>query len=789
MTAKAANFEKLGAFYLGRRFDTAQGVMGPEPILYDSRDLTTHAVAIGMTGSGKTGLFLDTIEEAAIDQVPAICIDPKGDLANLFLTFPKLRPADFQPWVDPRQAERKGLSVDAYAQKVSQQWKNGLASFGQSGARIKRLRDAVDLALYTPKSRVAMPLAVLSSLKAPNAATLADSELFDARVDTAAEGILTLLGSDASELDQSRAFLGALLAHAWQKGESPSIGDLIRMVADPPLSRIGVLDLDTFFPPKARTALALKLNGPLARPGFAQWLEGDPLDVQRLLYTSEGKPRVSVISIAHLSDRERMFFVTLLLNEMIGWMRQQPGTGSLRALLAMDEVFGFLPPVQEPPSKRLFLTLLKQARAYGVGLFLATQNPVDLDYKALSNAGSWFLGRLQTERDVDRVMDGLLASGAGAKLKPEALRRTLAGLPKRVFVMNNIHEPGPVTFHTRWALSYLRGPLTREELGRLGMSNAASDSGKQPQTPPSARKNASEAATLAERPPITTDIEEVFLGEALGQVTYQPHLLAEVDVHHIKAHTNIDVWGTRLLLTPLSSAKDVFARSSPLADVPAISNTGAAEARYAPLPNSALSSAALKRHHSSAKKAVYKTAKLKLGRCKKLKLYAQADETFDAFMARVRHRHREQRDLAVSKARAKFEKRLATAERKVAQKEERLAREKGQAQQSQLDTAIGIGTTVLGALFGGVRGGARGAATATRKAGRAMQQRADVSRAEAALLTAKDDLAELQAAAQQAVVDAGALPEPPVEQFELAPRKSDLGVRSLRLAWVPQPSS
>ncbi len=237
----------------------------------------------------------------------------------------------------------------------------------------------------------------------------------------------------------------------------------------PPFERVGVLDLESFYPAKDRQALAMTLNNLLASPGFAAWTEGEPLDVARLFHTAEGKPRLSILSIAHLDDRERMFFVTLLLGELVAWMRAQPGTQSLRALLYMDEVMGFLPPSAAPPSKAPMLTLLKQARAFGLGVVLATQNPVDLDYKALGNAGTWFLGRLQTERDQARVLDGLEGSDAarGGGFDRAEMGRLLAGLGKRVFLLHSVHEEKPILFGTRWALSYLRGPLTREEIARL----------------------------------------------------------------------------------------------------------------------------------------------------------------------------------------------------------------------------------------------------------------------------------------------------------------------------------
>src|SRR6478736_3289119 len=392
-----SDYEKLGAFYLGRVFDAASGKLADQPLLYDSRDLTTHAVCVGMTGSGKTGLCLALIEEAAIDGVPAILIDPKGDLGNLLLTFPSLATAG-------------------------------------------------------------LPVSILRSFAAPPETVRGDEELLGDRVASTATSLLTLLGVDADPLQSREHILVAtILAGAWSKGEDLDLAALIARIQNPGVSRIGVVDLESFFPAKDRFALAMRLNNLLAAPGFAAWLQGDALDAGALLRTPAGKPRISILSIAHLSDAERMFFVTLLLNQVLAWVRAQSGTTSLRAILYMDEIFGYFPPVANPPSKKPLLTLLKQARAFGMGIVLATQNPVDLDYKGLANAGTWFLGRLQTDRDKMRVLEGLegAAAEAGGQFDRAAMDKLLSGLGKRVFLMNNVHESHPVLFETRWTLSYL----------------------------------------------------------------------------------------------------------------------------------------------------------------------------------------------------------------------------------------------------------------------------------------------------------------------------------------------
>nr|NIL96656.1 DUF87 domain-containing protein [Planctomycetales bacterium]NIP86789.1 DUF87 domain-containing protein [Planctomycetales bacterium] len=362
------DYEKLGAFYLGKVYDLDQGAARDELLLYDSKDLTTHAVCVGMTGSGKTGLCISLLEEAAIDGIPAIAIDPKGDLGNLFLTFPRLAASDFRPWVEEAEATRKGLGPDEYAAQTASRWREGLADWGQTPDRIEKFRQAVDMALYTPGSNAGLPLTVLRSFDAPAQEVVDDSDAFRQRVSSATSGLLGLLGIDADPLrSREHILIANILSHAWQEGRGLRVADLIQQIQSPPFDSVGIVDLDDFFPSKERVELSMSLNGLLASPSFSSWLEGEPLNVKNLLYTSAGKPRLSVISIAHLGDAERMFFVTILLNEVLAWARRQAGTASLRALLYMDEIFGYFPPTANPPSKAPMLTLLKQARAYGLG--------------------------------------------------------------------------------------------------------------------------------------------------------------------------------------------------------------------------------------------------------------------------------------------------------------------------------------------------------------------------------------------------------------------------------------
>ena len=417
-------YEKLGVFYMGRKFDLDSGRLTEELVLYDSKDLTTHAVIIGMTGSGKTGLGLGLIEEALIDSIPVIAIDPKGDLPNLLLTFPELSAEDVEPWVDDQEALAAGLNRRQFAARQAELWRKGLADWGQGPERIGRLRAAADLAVYTPGSRSGLPINTLGSFDPPPAAVLEDRDLMRERVQSTATSLLALVGVEADPVSSREHILLANLFNAlWSENKRLDLPGLVHAIQQPPFARVGVMDLDSFFPARERFQLAMRFNNLLASPGFESWLEGDPLEIQRLLYTAEGKPRASIFTLSHLGDAERMFFVARLLNEVLAWVRSQPGTSSLRAVLYMDEIFGFFPPVRTPPSKLPLLTLLKQARAYGLGVVLATQNPVDLDYKGLSNTGSWFIGRLQTEGDKQRVMAGLEGAAAGGRFDRGRMER------------------------------------------------------------------------------------------------------------------------------------------------------------------------------------------------------------------------------------------------------------------------------------------------------------------------------------------------------------------------------
>ncbi|MCS6871590.1 MAG: DUF87 domain-containing protein [Anaerolineae bacterium] len=458
-------------FYIGRRYDPETQRLADEVIYYDSRDLTTHAVVVGMTGSGKTGMCIALLEEAVLDGVPAIVIDPKGDITNLLLNFPQLRPEDFAPWVNPSDARYAGLSVQEYAAEVAQQWREGLASWGITSERMAVAKNAAQYSIYTPGSDAGLPVSILASLQAPRDGWAGNEEFHREQISGIVTALMALIGKQVEPVkDREHVLISNIFEEAWRRGEDLSLEDIILRVQNPPFSRLGVFDVNTFFPERDRFRLAKELNNIIAAPSFQTWISGEPLDMRRLLYTPDGRPRVAIFYLAHLTDNERTFIITLILENMLAWMRSLSGTTSLRAILYFDEIFGHIPPApRNPPTKEPMLRLLKTARAFGIGLVLATQNPGDLDYKGLANAGTWLIGKLQTDNDKRRVLSGLQANAtANSKLDVSTLDRLISGLAPRVFVLHNVHnEGGPVLVHSRWTMSYLRGPLTRQQVRLL----------------------------------------------------------------------------------------------------------------------------------------------------------------------------------------------------------------------------------------------------------------------------------------------------------------------------------
>jgi len=779
------SFEKLGVFYLGKTKP------GNDLLLYDSKDLVTHAVCVGMTGSGKTGLCITLLEEAAIDGIPAIIIDPKGDLCDLLLSFPNLAPVDFAPWVEE--------GVDATQQ--ANLWKEGLAKWGQDGERIKRLRDAADFRIYTPGSNAGLPVSVLKSFAAPPETIRQDNEALAERINTTVTSLLALIGIEADPVrSREHILLSNILHQEWSTGRDLDIGALIQKVQAPALAKIGVMDLDSFFPANDRFELAMALNHLLASPSFATWMEGEPLDVARFLHTESGKPRLSIFSIAHLADAERMFFVSLLLNQVLGWMRTQSGTTSLRAILYMDEIFGYFPPVANPPSKLPLLTLLKQGRAFGLGVVLATQNPVDLDYKGLANTGTWFIGRLQTERDKARVLDGLegIAAGTGQKFDKQAMEQLLAGLDNRIFLLNNVHDDAPELFETRWAMSYLRGPLTRAQIKLLMDPVKASAPAAAPAPSAAAPVSIPSPPAQSVRSILPPEIAQYYIpvrspDAATASLTYQPMLLGAAEIHYSKSRT-VDVTQQLTLLTPLNDGpvsvdwSEATPVELPLADLETEPQAGA---QFVDVPASATKAKSYASWQKDLANWIYRNQRLELLESPTLNIVANPGETEGDFRLRLQQIAREQRDEAVEKLRRKYAPRFEQLEERKRRAEQAVQREADQAQGQKMQTAISFGATLLSSFLGRKRASMSTlgrATTAVRGVGRSMRESQDVGRAEENVAAIAQKLSDLEAEFQSetAALERSFDPQTePLETVSLKPTKANISIKLVTLAWAP----
>ncbi|MDF2698032.1 MAG: hypothetical protein K0S65_6415, partial [Labilithrix sp.] len=592
---------------------------------------------------------------------------------------------------------------------------------------------------------------------------------------------------------------------AWAAGEDLDLAGLVLRIQDPPFDRLGVLGLESFFPKKERFELAVAYNALLATPGFDAWTAGPPLDIGRLLWTKEGKPRISVLSIAHLGDAERMFFVSLLLGQMLAWMRTQPGTPSLRALFFMDEVVGYFPPVAMPPSKRPLLVLLKQARAFGLGIVLATQNPVDLDYKGLANAGTWMIGRLQTERDKARVLEGLegVSQGtSGQTFDRDTVDRTLSGLAKRNFYIHDVHADGPTVIESRWTMSYLRGPLTRGEIRRLGAASApASPAPVQEGTvvmPAAPAPATAQDGSTSDRPVLPPDVPQVFFPTTVPRPLYRPMLVGAARVHFEDARSGLDFSREVVFVTPILERGPLPVRWEDAKwaggiDVRTLANEPAPGARYMPPPSTALVPKSYGAWSKELAKWLGRTQGVARLKSARHKLFSAPGEDERSFRSRLAQLGREARDEDTAEVREKLASKLTTLEERIRRKQEAIARSEEQVGAQRIDAAISAGGGIFDAFLGRHLGRnvVRGAARAARSASRASNKAQSVARDKEDLAALFAKHAELQRQAQESLAKVASAHDPStiaLESVVTKPKKTGITIHLVALAWRADPA-
>ena len=787
---KSEIYEKLGLFYLGNEVDIKSGEKEDELLLVKNKNLTTHATIIGMTGSGKTGLGISMIEEAVLDNIPSIIIDPKGDMGNLLLAFDDFDSKKFEPWVDSNEANKQGLSVEEFAKKEAMKWEKGLNSAGQDRDRVKRFKDKADITIYTPGSSAGVSLSVLSSFDAPSLEILEDSDTFSYLLNSTVSSILALIGEDKDMANSKEAILlSNIFNHFWRKNRGLNIEELIGYIANPPFTKIGVIELKTFYPQNDRLKLAFSLNNIIASPTFSSWLEGVTLDIDNLLYGKDAKPKVSILNIAHLNDNERMFFVTLFLNKYISWMRMQGGSSSLKTLLYMDEIFGFFPATSNPPSKSPMLLLLKQARAFGVGIVLSTQNPIDLDYKGLSNIGSWFIGRLQTKQDIDRVINGLIKSGSD--LTKKDIEELLANLQKRTFLLKSAHRDDIDLFSTRWVISYLKGPLSRDDIKLLMKDKKElllSHDNKEKTT----KKDNSD--TSSSKPILNEDISEYFYNKNSAQTkpTLYPHLIANATLRYYNAKRAIDEEERLYNKYELpSNLRDLDWNESQINedDFDLYELNSTSNASFANLPNIIKEASSLKELEKDFTDYLYQNNKLTLYRVSSLKLESNFGENLDKFKIKINDTLSDKKEENKEKLIQKFEKKRDIIDRRYQRALVKLEKEEEDVSSKTTGLVMSIGMAILDSFLGTKRvkrSTISKAGTAIRGAGRIYGEKADVKRAKEALKDIEEDLQELEYSLEDEILkldEKFSIDSVEIEEFFIKPRRSDIYDVELAILW------
>ena len=780
-------YEKLNLFYLGKEVDLESKELTDDLLLVKNKNFTTHAAIIGMTGSGKTGLGISIIEEAVIDKIPCIIIDPKGDMGDLLLAFPEFKPEDFEPWVDENVANQKGLSKKEFAKQQAKLWQEGIKAWGQDEERVKRYKESADFTIFTPGSSAGVPISILDSFKAPTTEVLEDSDTYSYLLNSITSSILALIGKEVDINSKEAILIANIFNYFWRKSIDLTLEELIGYIASPPFEKIGIMELKTFYPQNDRMKLAFSLNNIIASPTFSAWLEGVELDINKLLYTKDAKPRVSILNIAHLNDTERMFFVTLFLNKYISWMRMQSGSSSLKTLLYMDEIFGYFPATSNPPSKAPMLLLLKQARAFGVGIVLSTQNPIDLDYKGLSNIGSWFIGRLQTKQDIDRVINGLIKSGS--QITKKEIEELLANLQKRTFLFKSAHRDDIELFQTRWVLSYLKGPLSKNEI-KLLMKDKKEKLLKKEEVKIK-HKNTS---INKSKPIISEKISEYFYIPNISKEEFEffPYIIANATIHYHNAKRNIDLekeFAYKYELTPEMSNIDWQEYIENNDDIDMYQKKYPQNSIFHELPDFFKELKSLRSLEREFKDYLYHENKITLYKATKLKIESKVDESLEDFKIRIQDILREKQDIEEEKLRKKYAKKQEILERRLQRAIQKLEKEKEDVKEQTTSTLLSFGMTILDAFLGKKRAKKSTiskAGTTLRNAGKIFGEKSDVELAEQEVEKIKESIEKLMNELEDEILQLNEkydIDNIEIEEFFIKPRKSDITDVKLALLW------
>jgi hypothetical protein len=774
-----------GELYIGRDSDTG------EPVTLDADDLTTHAVIVGMTGSGKTGLGIDLIEEALLNGVSCLVIDPKGDMGNLALNFPDLAPTDFEPWMDQATAAKAGKTVSELAQSTAETWRKGLEDHDIDSRRMQRLEDGAEITIYTPGSGAGVGLNVLGSMKAPDLNWSTDAEVARDEISSLVSSLLILVGIESDPVSgKEHILLSTIIEHFWEAGKDLDLADLVGQIPHPPFRKLGVFELDAFFPREDRMELALKLNGLLASPSFAPWMVGKPLDVQDML--GGERPRAAIVYLSHLSDEERQFLVTLLLAKTVTWIRSQPGTAQLRALIYMDEVFGYAPPTKEPPSKTPILTILKQARAHGVGMVLSTQNPVDLDYKAMSNAGTWMVGRLQTENDKRRILEGL--ASASGDIDIGSLDKQISNLEKRQFVLHSTKKTTPGLFDTRWAMSYLAGPLTRDQVTEL-MGDQVDEMAVPTET---AEKPTVGDETVPVAPAAAEGIVTVFLDpaaswadevgtDATGTV-YEPAVAATVQLLYDDIKASINHSETyEAVIFPLDGIVDGEDLITVDHDERDFHTEPPGDASFRLTRAKIETKKFWTGVETDLKNQLVANRPLTVWRNQAFGLYSRVEEPKEAFRARCAAAAEEAADAELSKLKDKFQKRIDRVKDQIATAQMRYKEMDAVAAAKSEESLLGTAGDLLGAFLGGKSGSSALKRTASRRTAAAKAE----AKAEAAAAQYHAKMQELADLDRELADEVNGIVSRyddlagQIETVDIPLEKTDVRVAELKLVWVP----